>query len=99
MEQFLADIIAFIATVKGASVLAIAAGIAQLVMKFFQTPLADFAGKYKLLIVSGVSVVATVLGAMVTGLSFGAAILSGGAIAALQVFLHQIYTHFFAKEA
>jgi hypothetical protein len=97
-SQFLMDLVAFFSTVQGQSVLAVAAGLAQLALKAFQTPLADFAGKYKLVVVSGVTVLATVLGSMLTGLSFTAALLSGGAVTALQVFVHQVYTQFFVKK-
>jgi hypothetical protein len=99
LGQLLLEVVAFINSVGGMSVLAIAAGAAQLLVKIASSSIGDLAGKYKLLIVSGVSVVSVVLGGLLAGAPLFSVLLSGAGLAALQVFLHQIYTQFFLKAA
>lgn len=94
-DTWLFQIFQFISSLAGKTTLAIAAGIAQLVMAGFQTPLADMAGKWRLLIVAAVSLVATVLGGMVAGLSVIGALGSGAGLVALQVLASQIWKQFF----
>lgn len=97
-ESWLLQILTFVSTVKGLSTVALAAGITQLVMVFFKTPLAGFAGKYKLLLVSALTPVSLLLAAMATGVSLKGAIGQAPVIAALQVFLHQAIKQFTESE-
>lgn len=99
LGQLLLEIVAFIGSTGGMSILAIAAGAAQLLLKVASSSIGDLAGKYKLLIVSGVSVASVVLGGLLAGSPLFSVILSGAGLAAIQVFIHQIYTHFFIKAA
>ncbi len=98
LGALLLEIITFINSASGMSVLAIAAGAAQLILKIANSSIGDLAGKYKLLIVSGVTVVGSVLAGLASGGSFLAVLLSGASMAALQVFVYQIYVQFFKKE-
>lgn len=98
-DQFFSMLFASIGQFKGASVIVIIAIVTQLILAFFRTPLADFAGKYKLLIVLGLSLVGTIITAFATGASWPIAILSNGTIAALQVLLFEIYNQFVKKPA
>lgn len=72
--------------------------VVQGLMLFFRSKLADFAGKYKLLIVTALTLIASICAGLVSGQSISASILSGGALATLQVFMNQIYTQFFLKK-
>ena len=65
---------------------------------FFKTPLASFAGKYRLLIVLGLTVAASVVGLMSQGVTFFAALVNGATLSALQVFAHQVYKQFIEKK-
>lgn len=96
-ETWIMELMKFISTAKGLGTLAFAAGLTQLVMLLFQTPMAEMAGKWRLVIVSALSVIGVVLGALVTGMPIGQALLSGPALAALQVFINQVYKQFFDK--
>lgn len=97
--QYAENTLEFIGGLKGAGILVIVAGVVQLIMQFFKTPLAtrffpDLSGKAKLLIVSGLTVVGGVLGLMADGQPFMAAILHSSTLAALQVFANQLFRKF-----
>ena len=94
----LTELLTFVGGLKGASVLAISVGVTQLLMKFFNSSLANFAGKYKLLVVSALSLVASVLGSFASGASIMNALMSGAVLASVQVFGHQVYLQFFASK-
>lgn len=85
---------------KGASTLLIIAIVVQLLVKLMASSLFDqmFAkldGWLKLTIISGLSLVGSVVGLMYTSdMSFLAALTSGGVLTALMVFANQIYQHF-----
>lgn len=90
-EAWLLQVLNFVTTMKGLTSLALAAGVAQLVVGLGRTPLANVAGKWRLVLVSLVSVVGLVLGAMATGLDVKAALGLGPVLAAVQVFIHQLW--------
>lgn len=94
-ESWLLQILTFVSTIKGASTVAIAAGVVQLVMIFFKTPLAAFAGKTKLLLVSALTVPALLLAAMATGVTWQTALGQAPVLAAFQSLLFQIWKQFF----
>lgn len=93
-ESLFLQILTFVTTLKGASTIAIAAGVVQLVMLFFKTPLAAFAGKYKLLVVSALTVPALILAAVVTGMPLSAALGQAPVLAAVQSLLYQAWKQF-----
>lgn len=78
---------------------AIVITVTQFLMKLFEGPLANVAGKYKLVIVSALSVVSAVATAMAMGTDLVNALFTGAGLAAVQVFLHQIYVQFFTTKA
>jgi low affinity Fe/Cu permease len=81
------------------SVSAIVITVTQILMQVLSGPLAEVAGKWRLLIVTGLSLVLAIATGLTAGMTFVAALLSGAGLAALQVFVHQIYTQFFQKAA
>ncbi len=87
ITKFLA-LLAGIGGLKGA---ALAVVVIQGLMLFFRTNLADFAGKWKLLIVSGLSFAAAFVGILSTGAPWTTAIVDGAVLAAFQVFANQVW--------
>lgn len=79
---------------KGAGALAIVAFCVQAVMLFFRTPLADFAGKWKLLIVSLLSLVGGVLALKLTGLDWLGSLVHSSTLTAVTVFGNQVLKQF-----
>lgn len=98
-DQFLAQLWVFVGQSKGATTMAVVAGVLQLTMLFFKTSLSNFAGKYRLLILLFLTVAATITGLMSQGMTLAAALVNGATLAAVQVFIHQIYKQFFVKKA
>lgn len=92
--EFWSQLLTFIGGVKGMSMLAVVYGISQLVMVFFKTQMGDLAGIWKLVIVSGLNVLGTVLAQLVTGVPFLVAVLNGSVLAAVSVFINEIIKHF-----
>lgn len=92
LDEALQQALPIVTSMKGASALAIAVAVTQLVMKVAQSPLGNLAGKWKLLIVTGISIVATYLGLVSAGTSWLSALIAGPLIAAVQVFAHQLIT-------
>jgi len=97
-EQWIMDLFSGLGGLKGASTLAIVALIVQLIMKFFKTPLANFAGKYRLIVVSGLTVIGGMVGLVAQGSTWLSALVSASVIAAIQVFFHQIVTQYKKKD-
>lgn len=98
--DWLMMLIAAIGGMKGMSALGIAAAVSQLLLKLMSTPLAKFSGKYKLLAVTGLTLISGVLGLMMIGnISIMAALMHSTTLAAFQVFVHQIWKQFVAKSA
>lgn len=64
--------------------------VVQGLMLMARSSIGNLAGKYKLLILTGLTLAASILAGLSQGQSFIAALLSGGALATLQVFIHQI---------
>lgn len=86
--------IASLGGMKGVTALGVALVIVQGVLLFFRTPLAGFAGKWRLVIVSGVAVVSGVLALVASGVPVLAALLHGTTFAGLQVFGNQFVKQF-----
>jgi hypothetical protein len=90
-DAFLSALLLSIGGLKGAGVLAAVVVLTQVVVKFMDTRWAAFAGKWKLLAVSGLTLVGGVAGLMTTEhLSFLAALLHSSTLATFQVFAHQL---------
>lgn len=98
LEEVLQAVMALVGGVKGASVLAISALAIQVLLKFFSSSLSSFAGKYKLMIVYALSLVAGVVSSLVAGVGVVQAVLNANVLAAAQVFGFEVYKQFFQKE-
>lgn len=98
-DQALAQLVGLLGGLKGATALGIAVAVTQAVMLFFRTPLANFAGKWKLTIVSLLSCVATYLGLVSSGASWGVALLAAPFMAAIQVLASQFFLQFKKDQA
>lgn len=96
--EFFSALIASIGGFKGASALGIAYIVVQLVMKFFSTAMGSFAGKWRLVIVTGLSIVCGVLSLKVAGVSWSAALMHSQVLAALSVYLNQLWKQFVEKK-
>ena len=96
-DQFLMSLWQFVGGAKGMSGMALVAAVVQVVMLFFKTSLANFAGKYRLLIVLGLTLVGSIVGLMTQGVSLAAALVNGATLSAAQVFAHQLYKQFVEK--
>ena len=96
-EQWLLETLAWASTAKGLSSLALVAGGAQVAMRFFQTPLANFTGKMKLVAVALFNLIGVVAIGMSSGLSVLGVILSAVGLTAVQVLVHQVYVQFLQK--
>lgn len=95
-------VVPVVVAVPTLGILGIAVAITQIVMMVVNSQFGDkLAGKWKLLIVSGVAIVSAFLGQLTIGVTWGVALSSGVVVAAIQVFVHQIYTqtHKTAKTA
>lgn len=88
-------VISLIGGIKGASLLAGSVLVCQAALALSQSVLGTFEGKYQYLAVCFFSLVVAVLGGLVSGQPFSAALLAGPALAAFQVFGHQLYKQFF----
>jgi hypothetical protein len=97
-ESWLFQVFQFFSTAKGKATMAIAAGVVQLLMVGFQTPLAQVAGKYRLLAVSLLSFLSVVVGALAAGLPVAGALGAAPALAAFQVFVSQVWKQFFTDK-
>lgn len=95
--EFIMAVISAIGGLKGATALAVAAAVVQLMMMFLKTPLAMFAAKYKLVAVYGLSIVSGIIALRIAGVALPAALVDASTLAAVQVFLHQIYKQFIEK--
>lgn len=93
-DQALAEFLKSLGGLKGAGALAITTVVVQMVMLFFRTPLANFAGKYRLLIVAGLSLVVGFIILVATGVDWKLALLHANTVGALQVFGHQLVNQF-----
>lgn len=84
---------------KGAGILTSVTIITQLVMKLVQTKAGELLGKYKLLLVSLLTLILGVTGLMTqSGMDLVTALLHSSTFTAAQVFIHQLYKQFFEKE-
>lgn len=101
--DFLGKLLQFFTEYKSMTSLAIAAAVVQLLLMFFNAPIAGkiFAkldAQLKLIIVTGLTIAFGLITQKIAGISFGEAFWSAANLAAVQVFLHQVYLKFFAKK-
>lgn len=72
--------------------------IVQSLMLLFKTSLAQYAGKFKLLIVTLLSLVSSIVLSLSSGADFGVIISDATIVSALSVFFHQLYKQFGEKK-
>ena len=97
-ESWLLQVLTWLSTVKGMSSMAIAAGVTQLLMVGFKTPLASFTGRWRFVIVSLLSVVGLVLGGLATGSTLTMALGATPVLNAFQVFVNQAWKQLFTEK-
>lgn len=97
--DFLQSLLQALGSLKGATTLGFVVVGVQVLLKFFESPLANWAGKWRLTVVFFLTVPATALALKLQGLSWLVALLSGPVLAAVQVFAHQVYAQFTEKPA
>lgn len=90
-SAFWEALIAFLGGVGNMSVLSIALAVTQLGVVFFKTMMGQaISGKVTILVVSGLTLVSTILGSLVSGMSFMDAIFSSAVLIAMQVFVSEL---------
>jgi hypothetical protein len=80
--------------IKGLSVLGIVGVVVQGLMLFLRTPLANFAGKFRLLILAALTVPAGIIALLQAGLPVQLALIHSSVLTAVMVFVHQVVTQF-----
>lgn len=96
-EQALGELLKSLGGFKGATALGIVFLVVQASLLFFRTKLADFAGKWKLVIVTALSLVGGVIGLLVSGVPLLAALTHATTFTSLQVFGNQFIKQFAEK--
>jgi len=92
--EALAQLVASLGGLKGASALGIAVVAVQAVLFFFRTKLAEFAGKWRLVIVTGLTVVVGILALVASGVPLMAALTHASTASAFSVLLNQFMKQF-----
>lgn len=87
-----------ISGVGGMKGLALGLVVIQGLMLFFRSNLADFAGKWKLAIVAGLSFAFALVTGLAQGLPLMSVLLSGATLTAFQVFANQIWKQVAVKK-
>jgi len=95
---FISAVVTAMGGMSGLGALGIVALIVQLIMLFFRTPLASFAGKWKLVIVLSLSLIGGFLAQMFNGIPWYGALLSAGSLTAIQVLANQVWKQFFTDK-
>lgn len=83
--------------VKGLSALAVAGLVVQVIMLLIRSGVGGLLGKFRLIVVYGLSIVSGVLALHLSGVDISAALVHANTLAAFQVFLNQIFKQFFQK--
>lgn len=101
-SDFIADLIKAITSSKGLSTMAIVAVVVQLLIKFMNTDWANslfksLSGAMKLVVVHGLTLIASVVGMMLQGSTLLQALSSGVILTALMVYGNEIYQNFFVS--
>lgn len=88
-DQAFAELAKVIGGMHGASALGIAVAVTQIIMLIFRSPIGNLTGKWKLLIVTVISLVSTYLGLIASGAPWGVSLIAGPIVAGVQVLVHQ----------
>lgn len=95
--SFFSELLKLLGGWKGMEVKALVVALVQLAITFLRTPFGAVAGKWKLVLVLALSIVATVLGHLFSGMSLVQALLDGTVLAAVQVFANELVKHLTQK--
>jgi hypothetical protein len=98
-DQALQQLLALLGGLKGATAMAVVVVVVQGLMLALKTPLGDYAGKYKLLAITGLTLVGGVGALLLSHVTIVGALTNATTIAAIQVFIHQIVSQFTEKSA
>ncbi len=103
ISAFLEALLASLGGIKGASGLALAGMVVQLVIKLLKTDLMGklfqkIDGVWKLVIILSLTYVSGVLSLMMQGVDLGAALIHSTALASLMVLGNELYKHFTQKK-
>lgn len=79
---------------QGMSTLALVALGVQGLMLMFRGPLSNLAGSGKILLVTGLTLAGGVVGLRASGMDWASCFMHSTTLAAVQVFLHQLWTQF-----
>ena len=98
-DQAFGQLLTMLGGLHGATAMAIVVVVVLCLMLLLKTPLGQYAGKYKLLALTGLTLVGGVLALMLSHVTLAGALTDATTFAALQVFLHQIVSQFSEKTA
>jgi hypothetical protein len=94
-DESLGALLKILGGLKGAGALTVALAVVQGLMLFFRTEkFSSWSGKWRLTVVSFLSIVAGVLASRVSGVDWIASLLNGGVLAAASVFGNQVFQQF-----
>lgn len=94
------DLVEFLkhaSSLHGAGALAISAAVIQGLMLAAREWLTGDKGKYLMVVLMGLSLVAAVINGLISGLSIGTVFVSAGVLTLLQTFGFQVYSQFIKK--
>lgn len=97
--QELMSFLAALGGAKGLGVMGMVALGVQGAMLLLKSKLGELAGKYRLLIVMGLTLVSGVVAMKMQGMDWGSALLHSWSIGAFQVLFHQGYKQFWVKQS
>ncbi len=94
-DESFAALIKILGGLKGAGALTIALACVQAIMLVFRTEkFSSWSGKWRLTVVSFLSIVAGVLASRISGVDWIASLLNGSVLAAASVFGNQVFQQF-----
>lgn len=96
-KALLDTLLAMIGGTKGITVLSVVTLVAQGIMLWTRSSFGDLAGKYRLILMTFVSLVLGVAGQLLAGQNFFAALFSASVLPLLQLFGNQVWKQFFEK--
>jgi len=92
--SFFTQLLVFLKSLSGTTVLAGVGGLVQLTIVFFRTSFGDFAGAWKLTVIFSLAVVYAVAANLLRGLPVLDALLDGTTVTAVSVLVNEVLKHF-----
>lgn len=97
-DQIINDIVSLMKGAGGMGAVAIILAVVQILMKLSKTFIGDLAGRWKITIVTGLTLAGSILGAIMQGGSIWSALITGGVLSTAQVFVNQLVKQFKKQE-